>query len=68
MRIIFTDKLSKMAAHYEDLRDIIFELNTSFDIKIPVETLEKKVFNIMDKAYRGRKNSERNSKRYQQPE
>ena len=68
MRIIFTDKLSKMAAHYEDLRDIIFELNTSFDIRIPVETLEKKVFNIMDKAYHGRKNPERNSKRYQQPE
>ena len=57
-----------MVAHDENLRDMIFELNTSFDIKIPVETLEKKVFNIMDKAYHGRKNPERNSKRYQQPE
>ena len=27
MRIIFTDKLSKMVAHYENLRDMIFELN-----------------------------------------
>ena len=32
MRIIFTDKLSKMVAYYENLRDMIFELNTSFDI------------------------------------
>ena len=32
MRIIFTDKLSKMVVHYENLRDMIFELNTSFDI------------------------------------
>ena len=39
MRIIFTDRLSKMAAHYENLRDMIFE---SFDI-IPVETLERKI-------------------------
>ena len=68
MLIIFTEKLSKMVAHDENLRDMIFELNTSFDIKIPVETLEKKVFNIMDKTYYGRKNPERNSKRYQQPE
>ena len=50
MRIIFTEKLSKMVAHYENLRDVMFELNTSFDI-IPVETLERKVFNIMDKTY-----------------
>ena len=32
MRIIFTDKLSKMVAHYENLRDTIYELNTSFGI------------------------------------
>ena len=32
MRIIFTDKLSKMVAHYENLRDMIFELSTYFDI------------------------------------
>ena len=57
-----------MVAYYENLRDMIFELNTSFDIKIPVETLEKKVFNIMGKTYHGRKNPERNSKRFQQPE
>ena len=50
MRIIFTEKLSKMVAHYENLRDMMFELNTSFDI-IPVDTLERKVFNIMDKTY-----------------
>ena len=50
MRIIFTEKLSKMVAHYENLRDMMFELNTSFDI-IPVETLERKVFNMMDKTY-----------------
>ena len=68
MRIIFTDKLSKMVAHYENLCDMIFELNISFDIKIPVETLEKTVFDIMDKTYLGRKNPERNSQQYQQPE
>ena len=28
MRIIFTNKLSKMVAHYENLRDMIFELAT----------------------------------------
>ena len=50
MRIIFTEKLSKMVAHYENLRDMMFELNTSFDI-IPVEILERKVFIIMDKTY-----------------
>ena len=32
MRIIFTDKLSKMVAQYENLRDMIFDLNTSLDI------------------------------------
>ena len=32
MRIIFTDKLSKMVVHYEDSRDMLFELNTSFVI------------------------------------
>ena len=28
MRIIFTNKLSKMVAHYENLRDMTFELAT----------------------------------------
>ena len=34
MRIIFTDKLSEMVAHYKNLRDMIFELNVEdlFDI------------------------------------
>ena len=32
MHIIFTDKLSKMVAHYENLRHMMFELNTSLDI------------------------------------
>ena len=32
MRIIFTDKLSKMAEQYENLRSMIFDLNTSLDI------------------------------------
>ena len=27
MRIIFTDKLSEMVAHYKNLRDMILELN-----------------------------------------
>ena len=31
MRIIFTDKLSKMIAHYENLRNMIFELATWTD-------------------------------------
>ena len=30
MRIIFTDKLSKMVAYYEDLRDMIFETEHNF--------------------------------------
>ena len=51
MRIIFTDKLSKMVAQYEILRDVIFDLNTSFNINTAVETLERKVFSIMDKTY-----------------
>ena len=33
MRIIFTEKLSKMVAQYENLRDMIFDLNTLFDIR-----------------------------------
>ena len=32
MRIIFTDKLSKIVAQYENLCDMIFDLNTSLDI------------------------------------
>ena len=32
MRIIFTDKLSKVVAQYENLRDMIFDLNISLDI------------------------------------
>ena len=42
MRIIFTNKLSKMVAQYENLRDTIFDLNTLFDINTAVETLERK--------------------------
>ena len=57
MRIIFTDKLSKMVAQYENLRDMIFDLNTSFDINTAVETLERKVFSIMARPT-GRKNTE----------
>ena len=51
MRIIFTNNLSKMVAQYENLRDMILDLNTSFDINTAVETLERKVFSIMDKTY-----------------
>ena len=51
MRIIFTDKLSKMIAQYENLRDMTFDLNTSFDINTSVEILERKVFSIIDKTY-----------------
>ena len=40
-----------MVAQYENLRDMIFDLNTSFDINTAVETLERKVFSIMDKTY-----------------
>ena len=36
---------------YENLRDMIFGLNTSFDINTAVETQERKVFSIMDKTY-----------------
>ena len=51
MRIVFTDNLSKIVAHYENLRDMIFDLNTSFDINTAVETLERKVFSIMGKTF-----------------
>ena len=59
MHIIFTDKLSKMVAQYENLLDI-FDLNTSFDINTSwdQDTLERKVFSIMGKPT-GRKNPER---------
>ena len=43
MRIIFTDKLSKMVAHYENLRDMIFELNTSFDINTSWDSGEESI-------------------------
>ena len=48
MRIIFTDKLSKMVAQYENLRDI-FDLNTFFDINTSWN--QETVFSIMDKTY-----------------
>ena len=61
MRIIFTDQLSKMVAHYKNLRDMIFELNTSFDINISWDSGEE------DIQYHGQnllveKKPERNSK------
>ena len=34
MRIIFTGKLSKMVSHYENLRDMIFELFHAFSFNI----------------------------------
>ena len=68
MRIIFTDKLSKMVAYYENLRDMIFELNTSFDINTSWDFGEESTYSISWTRPTGRKNPERNSKRYQQPE
>ena len=43
MRIIFTDKLSKTVAHYENLRDLIFEMNTSFDINTSWDSGEESI-------------------------
>ena len=43
MRIIFTDKLGKMVAHYENLCDMIFELNTSFDINTSWDSGEESI-------------------------
>ena len=43
MRIIFTNKLSKMVAHYENLCDMIFELNTSFDINTSWDSGEESI-------------------------
>ena len=43
MLIIFTDKLSKMVAHYENLSDMIFELNTSFDINASRDSGEESI-------------------------
>ena len=50
-----------MVAHYENLRDMIFELNTSFDINISWDSGEEGI------QYHGQnllveKNPERNSK------
>ena len=43
MRIIFTDKLGKMVADYENLCDMIFELNTSFDINTSWDSGEESI-------------------------
>ena len=43
MRIIFTDKLSKMVAHYENLHDMIFELTTFFDINTSWDSGEESI-------------------------
>ena len=43
MRIIFTDKLSQMVAYYENLREMIFELNTSFDINASWDSGEESI-------------------------
>ena len=43
MLIIFTDKLSKMVAHYENLSEMIFELNTSFDTNTSWDSGEKSI-------------------------
>ena len=55
MHIMFTDKLSKIVAttlrKFVDMISSVvirsLKLNISFD-KIPIETLERKVINIMD--------------------
>ena len=67
MRIIFTDKLSKMVAHYENLRDM-------YDIWIEHIFWHKYQLRLWRGKYSvswtrptGRKNLECNSKRYQQP-
>ena len=69
MRIIFTDKLSEMVAHYKNLRDMIFELNVEdlFWHKYHLR-LSSGEYSISWTRPTGRKNPERNSKRYQQPE
>ena len=44
MRTIFTDKLSKMVAHYENLSVcMIFEMNTSFDINTSWDCEEESI-------------------------
>ena len=43
MRINFTNKLSKMIAHYEHLRDMIFGLNTSFGINTSRDSGEESI-------------------------
>ena len=43
MRIIFTDKLNKMVVHYKNLLDMIFELNTSFDINTSWDSGEESI-------------------------
>ena len=60
MRIIFTDKLSKMVAHYENLRNMILELATWRDPG--KESIQYHGQDLLTK------NPERNSKRYQQLE
>ena len=67
MCIIFTDKLSKVVAHYENLRDIIFDLNTSFGINTNWDP-DRGKYSVSWRKPTDRKNPERNSERYQQPE
>ena len=43
MCIIVTNKLGKMVAHHENLRDMIFELNTSFDINTSWDSGEESI-------------------------
>ena len=72
MRIIFTDKLSKMVAQYENLRDI-FDLNTSF-LTVWYNQLrsgdpgEESIQYHGQDLLAGKTLSVRNSKRYLQPE
>ena len=53
MRIFFTDKLSKMVAHYENLSDMYIWIEHSFDTNTSwgPDSLKREVFNIMDKTY-----------------
>ena len=51
MRITFTDKLSDMVAHYENLLYLIGMIFEFEHLLRRVEALERKVTNIMDKTY-----------------
>ena len=58
MCIIFTDKLTKIVAHYKNLRDMIFELNTSLDMNAGMKFELVALFNLEEQQHNSRSQEE----------